>query len=161
MQANASGVEENYDSQLFLSLDLTHVETSKDSNWQETSLRIKDGIVEYSYHYGGFPDKRKKEKRYSLSRTGEKELIEYIRANRLDRNIEEIQPTEGIGIAINLRLELRIENVETSVTIAGRSNIWGGESAKKTNLLNLGFNDDIHSFLAFLKNHFGYDINLK
>ena len=84
----------------------------------------------------------------------------YIEENKLNRNIEEIQPTEGLGVAVDLRLEMGFENLETSVRIVGRSNIWSTDSAKKTNLEYHDFYDDVHSLLVFLNNQFGFDIVL-
>ena len=160
VQSNAEGAKESNESDFSLLLTLTYEETSKDSNGQTTSLRIRDRAVEYSYHYGGFPKEKTQEKRYSLSETEEKELIEYVIENRLNRNLEEIRPTEGIGVAVDLRLEVRMEGIVTAVGIVGRSRIWGSSPGKETNLENRDFCGEINSLLVFLKNRLGFDIVL-
>lgn len=158
--STAQGAGENGASAFFLDLHMTREESSKDSNWQETSITIKDRVLEYSYRYGGYPEDKRINKRYSLSKTQEGELIAYIEENKLNRNIEEIKPTEGLGVAVDLRMEIGFENLETSVRIVGRSNIWSTDSAKKTNLEYHDFYYDVHSLLAFLNSQFGFNIVL-
>jgi hypothetical protein len=160
MPSHAGGAKARSASDFSLLLILTYEETSKDSSWQKTSLEIRDRKAEYSYQAGGFPDEKTKEKKYRLSETEEKELIEYVKENRLNRDIEEIMSTEGIGVAADLQFKVSIEGMATAVRIVGRSSIWGNGQEKKSNLENRDFLSEINALLVFLKNQFGFDIDL-
>jgi hypothetical protein len=156
---SAEGGSREMDPIFFLLLNLTQTETSKDENWQNTFLEVRDRKVEYSYHYGGYPDEESKTRRYRLSKKDLETLIGYIHDHQLNRNIKEIQPADGIGIAIDLKLEIKINNTKTSAVIAGRSNIWASDSSHNTtNIENLDFYEDTRTFLHFLNNEFGFDI---
>ncbi len=153
-------MEENMEqSNLLLILNLTRREKSKDSSRALTKLTIKNREIDYSYYRGGRHTLDKK-KQYKLDENQEIELIEYIKENKLNRNIKEKKSTDGYGISIDLSLEIEIEDTKTKVKIIGRKNIWGKNDGKETNLKNVEFYNEVHSLIVFLKNKFDFDFEL-
>ncbi len=148
-------------SNLLMILNLSQRETSKDTNWQQTKLIVKNREVDYAWSYGGYPDARNKEEKYKINEEQEKKIIEYIKKNKLNKNIKEIKSSAGIGVSINLTFEVIIENIKTEIIISGRSNIWGGSRwKKKTNLKKIDVYHNVASLISFFKSEFSFDFVL-
>ena len=143
-----------------LILNLEHKEFARERNWEQTKLIIENGEINYSYRYYSYPSPRKEKKEYNLNENQINELIEYIKKNNLNRNINEIKPTEGYGISIVVELEIEIEDVKTEVKIIGRKNIWDNEYEEGTNLENYNFYSNMCSLIFFMKKNFGFDFEI-
>ncbi len=145
-------------SDFHLKLFLLRKEISRDSNSQIAKINIANGVAEYSVTHGGRDPRPNKIKKYKLSENKEKQLINYIIQNNLNRNIQEEKP-ETFGINISLLLEIKIGQVVTKVRIIGAKNIWGRtKKGKKSNLKNLVFYNKVHSLLVFMKRKLGVNI---
>ncbi|OQX97407.1 MAG: hypothetical protein B6I20_12680 [Bacteroidetes bacterium 4572_117] len=148
------------ESNFYLKLYYSNSESSKDSNWQNTTLIIKNRVIEYSVTHGGRNPRPDVKKEYKMTKEVEKKLIEYIKKHKLNQNIKESIGDISPGINISLSLEVKIEDITTKSDISGALNAWGSEEylkkQKKKIIKNKDYYDEIHSLLVFLKFDLGF-----
>jgi len=139
---------------LYLKIEFTRRETSKDSNWSRTVLEIKDGTVKKNVRYGGF--RAPEDKNISFPITGEQEALitGYISKQRVNRNIKENKPCDGIGISVVVRLTAEIGGKTTLVEISGMSRRWGGKKNGSSNIKNIQLINDIRFLINSADNKF-------
>lgn len=141
--------------QLKLELFLLTKETSRDSNWQQCNLRIHNKSLSYQAKHGGRDPRKDFVVTYNLTQDQRKQLIKYIRKEKLNLNLKEIKSRAGYGISIKLDLSIQIANRKTRAYIEGRSNIWNNNKLK-SNLKNKAYYQKVRSLLVFLKTQFGF-----
>ncbi len=148
------------ESGFYLKLNYSQREKSKDSNSQNTTLIIKNRIIEYSVTHAGRDPRPDITKEYKLSKDAENQLIEFIKKNELNQNIDEHIADVSPGINTTLLLEITMDNISTKATIAGAVNAWGSkEYLKKQNtktIKNKVYYGKINSLLNFLKSKLGF-----
>ena len=144
------------------SLALSHdvQEISRDSNEQRTEIAVEGRRVTYTWTYSGFhpdPDFRRQiRKRTRLSQAQVDAIQETIRGRDLLRDLEEIQPIEGPGIAVDVDLAIEMAGQTATVRIAGMQRI-DGASAARTNLAHAATVADVEALVAQVRSIVGHD----
>jgi len=144
---NLTGV---HASDLYLEINYTVKERSKDSNQQATVIKVDGQDVSYSYRYTGFPGLKEKKFKYKLSPDLMEELLTMLSEGHLDRNVEEEKPDNALGHSIELNF------IYKKGLIDSKSNIKGMIRFMKTNETNLeetAFIDMIKDIIQFIKMH--------
>lgn len=148
-------------SDFFLKLNYSHREKSKDSNSQNTTLTIKNRMIEYSVTHGGRDPRLKVTKEYKMTEEAENKLIEYIKKHKLNQDIKEHIDDVSPGINVSFSLEIKIDDITTKSEISGAVNAWGSKEylkkQKKKTIKNKDYYNEIHSLLVFLKFDLGYE----
>ncbi|RLD75147.1 MAG: hypothetical protein DRJ07_18600 [Bacteroidetes bacterium] len=149
------------ESSFYLKLNYSQRERSKDSNSQNTTMTIKDRIIEYSVTHGGRDPRDDVKKEYKMTEELENKLIEYIKKRKLNQDIKEHVDDVSPGINVNLSLEIKIGDIITKSEISGAVNTWGSkEYLKKQNkktIKNKDYYNKIHSLLVFMKTKLNYE----
>jgi hypothetical protein len=123
----SASVKNGLDGQgLMLSLDLRFEETSKDSSEQRFLARIDGKRMVLSKEYNGFKVPGNERVERTILPELEARIWAYIQNQGLDRRIDEIRRTDGIGLAGYLRLDIQGPGT-VSIHIEGRTNIWGSD----------------------------------
>ena len=142
-------------SEFELTLHYARQEKSKDSNSQTTTMTIKNRILNYSVTHGGRDSRPDVSKTFKLDKEPETKLIDYIKKNKLNQNIEEHINDVSPGINGSVVLEIKIANINTKSDISGAVRAWGSkEYLKKQNtktIENINYYNKIHSLLVFMK----------
>ena len=151
-----SCTEEQETSNFYLKLSYFIREQSKDSNSQNTSLTIRNKIIEYSVSHGGCDPRADIKKDYKLTAELEQKLIKYVKENKLNQNIQERTSNASLGISVSLLLEIKIDNSVTKSDISGAVNIWGARKTNKKTIESKDYYHKIHSLLVFMKSDLGF-----
>lgn len=117
---------------LKLNFTLAYRETSKDSNAETTKIRIENGKIFIDREYGGFKAGKNTKVEKGMDEVTEKHIMDFIIDKHLNTNIEELKPTDNMGISGYLKIEL-FGDEPSKLHIEGKTNIWGSDDYIKQN----------------------------
>ena len=148
--------------ELELNFIKTRRETSKDCNSGTITIKIADGKIKISKEYGGFKAPENEYLEKELTKESEQKIIDFIKKEQLNINLEEHKKTEGMGIAGTLYFEI-ISPTSSKIDISGKTNIWGTDKyvrkkwgrryvESRTNIKNIEYFSKANSFIFFITN---------
>jgi len=146
---------------LQMTMELIFSETSKDSNTKKSIVSISNCRVDILLGYYGHVFEET-EIIIHLNKEKEQQIIDYLKNNQLNVNVNEEQKTEGTGRAGTLILEVKSPFV-AKINIKGKTKIWGSDEIvekewgkeyveSRTNLKNKHYFSKANSFVNFLEN---------
>lgn len=145
-------------------VDLTLItnEVSKDSNKVTETLIMNGGKVSYTWVYEGHhPNEdfdRDKEANFNLNSEQVYSLLLYMKDKELLKNLEEIQPDEGMGNLVNLELNVKNGEEKTQIKIRGMSEVLNGNE-KSGNISNMATVEAAQDFISTVKDLGGFYAN--
>ncbi|MBU1568172.1 MAG: hypothetical protein KJ630_21430 [Proteobacteria bacterium] len=138
---------------LLLTATLKYNETSKDSNWHQYTVKIDKDNILLSKEFGGFnaPDNEQITKKMTTDIANK--IWAFIKTNGLDNQIHEEQPTDGLGVAGYLHLEIK-SRTQSIIHISGRTQMFGNTAnagnASGTNIININYINKANFFFNYL-----------
>lgn len=157
--SNQEGNMEN----IAMNFSLKRSERSKDSNDSKVQINISNQVITISRFYGGRDPRKNTRKEIKINSKIEVKIIQFLKENELDKDLEEHQKTDGIGIAKALILTIDYP-FQSKISIEGKTTFWGASNypqkkgepkvkqSRTTNLQNIVYFEKASSFVSFIEN---------
>ncbi|MFH0782386.1 MAG: hypothetical protein V2B20_10615 [Pseudomonadota bacterium] len=135
---------------LLMTATLKYKETSKDSNWHQYTIKIDKDKIFLSKEFGGVNAPKNEQLSKKMTADLVKKIWSFIKANGLDNQIHEEQPTDGLGVAGFLHLEIK-SHTHSTMHISGKTQMWGNNAnASETNIININSINKANLFFNYL-----------
>jgi hypothetical protein len=135
----------------YMKLSFIRKEKSKDSNSQETAVIIENDKIRIDKNNYGFKAQPNASKKFKFTKEKKENLINYIVANKLNKNVRERNEKLAIGIHTDINLELIIEGKKTQIEVFGMVNYWGSNNKTQKKAKVLEYYKKIDSLLSFIE----------
>jgi hypothetical protein len=134
-----------------MKLVITQEEVSKDSHEDTYEVTVRGRAVKYRWSHEGFPDDLEEKKSFRLSEKAFDNLVNFILANNLNRDLKEKNKTGQLGVGIIMRLDISIDSVKTKAHISGMYNRWGVPPEQRCTISNLEYYRKAYRILGAIR----------
>ncbi|HOT47157.1 MAG TPA: hypothetical protein PLC28_19955 [Spirochaetota bacterium] len=134
-----------------MKLVIIRQEVSKDSHEDAYEIIMKGRTVDYRWRHSGFPDDMEEKKSFRLSEAAFDNLVRYILAHNMNRDLKEKNKTGQPGVGITMRLDITIDSSKTKAYISGMYNKWGVPQEQRCTIKNMEYYSKAYHILTVIR----------